>query len=38
MKVGFSAKLGVGFNLLRMDIFERYRVIFDRPKKVLRNL
>ena len=36
MKVGFSAKLGVGFNLLGMDIFDRYRVIFDNiAKKVL---
>jgi hypothetical protein len=36
MKVGFSSKLGVGFNLLGMDIFDRYRVIFDnRAKKVI---
>jgi hypothetical protein len=36
MKIGFSARLGVGFNLLGMDIFDRYRVTFDnRAKKVL---
>ena len=35
MKIGFSPKLGVGFNLLGMDVFDRYRVIFDnRAKKV----
>lgn len=36
MKIGFSSKLGVGFNLLGMDIFDQYRVIFDnRAKKVI---
>jgi hypothetical protein len=36
MKIGFSPKLGVGFNLLGMDIFDRYRVTFDnREKKVI---
>lgn len=36
MKIGFSRKLGVGFNLLGMDVFDRYRVIFDnRVKKVI---
>jgi hypothetical protein len=36
MRIGFSPKLGVGFNLLGMDIFDRYRVIFDnRAKKVV---
>jgi predicted aspartyl protease len=36
MKIGFSSKLGVGFNLLGMDIFDRYRVIFDnRTKKII---
>jgi len=36
MKIGFSSKLGVGFSLLGMDIFDRYRVIFDnRAKKVI---
>ena len=36
MKVGFSAKLGVGFNLLGMDLFDRYKVIFDNAlKKVI---
>ena len=35
-KIGFSHKLGVGFNLLGMDIFDRYRVTFDnREKKVI---
>jgi predicted aspartyl protease len=29
IKIGFSSKLGVGFNLLGMDVFDRYRVIFD---------
>ena len=36
MKIGFSSKLGVGFNLLGMDIFDRYQVIFDnRAKKLI---
>ena len=36
LKIGFSSKLGVGFNLLGMDIFDRYRVTFDNsPKKVI---
>ncbi len=36
MKIGFSSKLGVGFNLVGMDIFDRYRIIFDnRSKKVI---
>jgi hypothetical protein len=36
MNIGFSPKLGVGFNLLGMDIFDRYRVVFDnREKKVI---
>ncbi|MBW1691789.1 MAG: hypothetical protein JRJ70_13775 [Deltaproteobacteria bacterium] len=36
MKIGFSSKLGVGFNLLGMDIFDWYRVTFDnRQKKVI---
>jgi len=36
MKIGFSSKLGVGFNLLGMDIFDQYRAIFDnRAKKVI---
>ena len=35
-KIGFSAKLGVGFNLLGMDIFDRYRVTFDnRSRKII---
>ena len=36
MKIGFSSKLGGGFNLLGMDVFDRYRVIFDNiAKKVI---
>jgi len=35
-KIGFSPKLNVGFNLIGMDIFDRYRVIFDnRAKKIV---
>ena len=33
MAIGFSAKLGVGFNLLGMDLFDRYRVTFDNKSK-----
>ena len=33
MMMGFSAKLGVGFNLLGMDLFDRYRVTFDNKCK-----
>ncbi|MBU0694193.1 MAG: hypothetical protein KKC11_05935 [Candidatus Omnitrophica bacterium] len=34
--LGFSPRLGVGFNLLgRKDIFERFVVIFDDVKKVV---
>jgi hypothetical protein len=33
MKIGFSSKLGVGFNLLGMDIFDRYRVTFDNKSR-----
>lgn len=33
MKIGFSSKLGVGFNLLGMNVFDRYRVIFDNVAK-----
>jgi len=36
MKIGFSPKLGVGFNILGMDLFDRYKVSFDnRIKKVI---
>lgn len=36
LKIGFSSKLGVGFNLLGMDVFDRYRVTFDnRSGKIL---
>jgi predicted aspartyl protease len=36
MEIGFSAKLGVGFNLLGMDLFDRYKVTFDNAlKKVI---
>lgn len=34
--IGFSPRLGVGFNLLgRKDIFERFIVIFDDAKKIV---
>ena len=33
MEIGFSAKLGVGFNLLGMDLFNRYKVTFDNAAK-----
>jgi len=33
MEIGFSAKLGVGFNLLGMDLFDRYKVTFDNAAK-----
>ena len=36
MKIGFSSKLGVGFNILGMDVFDRYRVTFNnREKKII---
>ena len=36
LKIGFSAKLGVGFNLLGMDVFDRYRVTFDnKARKII---
>ena len=36
MKVAFSSKLGVGFNLLGMDFFDYFRVTFDnKMKKVI---
>ena len=36
IKIGFSPKLGVGFNLLGMDVFDRYRIVFDnRAKKII---
>lgn len=35
-KVGFSEKLGVGFNLLgRADIFERFKICFQESQRVL---
>lgn len=35
-KVGFSEKLGVGFNLLgRTDIFERFKICFHESKGVI---
>ncbi|MDM8538572.1 hypothetical protein QUF70_17590 [Desulfobacterales bacterium HSG17] len=35
-KIGFSPKLNVGFNLVGMNIFDRYRVIFDnKAKKII---
>lgn len=34
--IGFSPKLGIGFNLLgRKDIFERFVVIFDDRKRIV---
>lgn len=36
MEVGFSKSLRVGFNLLGLDIFTRYLVIFDGRKKLLQ--
>jgi hypothetical protein len=34
--IGFSPRLGIGFNLLgRKDIFERFIVIFDDVKKIV---
>ena len=36
MKIGFSPKLGVGFNILGMDLFDEYKISFDnRIKKVI---
>ncbi|MCJ7747359.1 MAG: hypothetical protein MUP27_06415 [Desulfobacterales bacterium] len=35
-KVGFSEKLGVGFNLLgRADIFDRFKICFQENQRVL---
>ena len=35
MEIGFSDRLGVGFNLMGLDVFSRYRVTFDgRAKRV----
>lgn len=35
-KIGFSPKLNIGFNLLGMDSFDRYRVTFDnRARKII---
>ena len=35
-KVGFSEKLGVGFNLLgRTDIFDRFKVCFQENQRIL---
>lgn len=35
MEVGFSKQLKVGFNILGLDIFNRYQVTFDSKKKNL---
>jgi hypothetical protein len=36
VEVGFSEKLGIGFNLLgRKDVFEKFRVCFSDSKKIL---
>ena len=35
-EVGFSERLGVGFNLLgRKDVFEIFKVCFDDRKKIV---
>jgi hypothetical protein len=35
MEIGFSDRLGVGFNLMGLAVFSRYRVTFDgRAKRV----
>jgi len=35
-KVGFSEKLGVGFNLLgRAGIFERFKICFQESQRIL---
>lgn len=34
--VGFSRRLGIGFNIIgRADIFDRYKICFDEMKKVV---
>lgn len=36
-RVGFSEKLGVGFNLLgRADVFSQFEVCFDEPQRQIR--
>jgi len=35
MNVGFSSKLKVGFNILGLDLFDRYQVIFNNQKKLI---
>ena len=36
LKIGFFSKLGVGFNILGMDVFDRYKVTFNnREKKII---
>jgi hypothetical protein len=36
VEVGFSEKLGVGFNLLgRKDIFDVFKICFDESKKIV---
>jgi len=35
-EIGFSDRLGIGFNLLgRKDVFENFRICFDDSKKVV---
>ena len=35
-KIGFSEKLGVGFNLLgRADVFSRFRICFEEGQRIL---
>ena len=37
--VGFSRRLGIGFNIIgRKDIFERFRICFDEKEKVVEFL
>jgi hypothetical protein len=35
MEMGFSDRLGIGFNLMGLDVFSRYRVTFDGRAKRL---
>lgn len=35
MDVGFSSKLKVGFNIMGLDLFDRYQVTFSNKKKLI---
>lgn len=35
MEIGFSNKLRVGFNILGLDLFDRYQVTFNNKRKVV---